>query len=220
MVAAIYPVSAQTIVGNPAVRSFVEAYDELGKSMVDRNKDAILGSPYLCDNWGTGCVKLRSSRKLQGFDLQFDLVKNEVYFIWLGKPYHFAEPVEECQLWYLDGDDTLKFFLRSNYPPIQSKTTTSLYIIEADGNKWQLLNYASKKVVDYYVYATSTERKYKSVEEWYLFDVGNNRMIPLERKMNMDSISMEPSIKAFIVKNGRPKSKPDWERLVHFLNSQ
>lgn len=214
-----FDVFAQQIETNPNTTAFLPRFDAMGQPFRDVNKDKVKGSPFLSSGVAKGKVHLQNGSYMSGFDLQFDLLRNTIYFLWNSDMYLFPYKVIQCNLSFATDMDSLKFMFRSGYPATDNQTDSSLYLVVVDGLKFQLLNFMFKKQVNIADYGTSITSEYKTVEQLYLYDVVQRKISAISRHSNLQQLVGEANAQAWLKEHKKPKSNDEWESLVWFLNN-
>ena len=162
---------------NAGYNPFIDEYDLSGNRIPDKSR--IQGSPMLNENWGTGSVILKNGQHFNDLNLQFSLEQNQLFFKKDSVVYLFPSPVLEFLIQFnKDGVDK-KVYFKSNYPEIGKHTPDNFYEVINDGPKIQLLRYLKSKVEDQYVYNQSSKREYTVSEEWYIYDIKNNKIVKI-----------------------------------------
>ncbi len=210
---------AQQIETNPNTTAFLPRFDAMGQPFRDVNKNKVKGSPFLNSGVAKGKVHLQNGSYMSGFDLQFDLLRNSVYFLWNDEMYLFPYKVMQCNLSFATDMDSVKYVFRSGYPVTGDQTDSSLYLVVVDGLKFQLLNYIYKKQVNIADYGTSVTSEYKTVEQLYLYDVVKQKISAISRQSNLQQLVGEAAAAAWMKEHKKPKSPDEWESLVRFLNN-
>lgn len=211
--------NAQQVETNPNATAFLPRFDAMGQPFRDVNKDKVKGSPFLNSGVAKGKVHLQNGSYMSGFDLQFDLLHNTVYFLWNSDMYLFPYKVNQCQLSFATDMDSARYLFRSGYPAKDNQTDSSLYLVVVDGSKFQLLNFLYKKQVNIADYGTSITSEYKTVEQLYLYDVVQRKISAISRQSNLQQMIGDAATTAWMKEHKKPKSPEDWESLVRFLNN-
>ena len=140
------------------------------------------GSPYYNNAFVPATIVLKSGKKFEDILVKFDLFSNEVLFkqnnvelvlqsVW--KVYHYDIP----------GDTTSnRTLFQAGFPPIEKKTSSTIYKVEAGGNNVYLLNHYSKKLMEIYN-GYSKLKKFENEEKWYIYSSdGGIQNVKLNKK--------------------------------------
>ncbi len=136
-----------------------------------------LGESFLFNaNWVSGVVYFKSGKQYNDGKLQFDIYKNELHFNNNGEANVFAEPVLRFTL-----VDTTKgaaglAVFRCTYPATGMKSEKTFYQVLATGPNVHLVKYLSEKSEDIYQYSMASKTVYSVKEDWYVYDVKNNKL--------------------------------------------
>jgi hypothetical protein len=190
---------AQTVARTNTLGS-MEAYDENGKPFATQHYEHIGGSPMLNPDWGSGVVTYMNGRVVSPIQIQFNLQKNELYFLRDGKKFTFTDTVSEFRIIFVVNDSAYAEKFRSGYPSSGKNNSTHFYQVLVDSKSKQLISDRSKKLQDAYTYSGGEKSVYREEEVLYLFDVANRKMIEIKNLKNTKGvlISSFPDRKAEI----------------------
>ncbi len=214
----LYP---QTVDNNNSYT--INAFDVNGKAFSSKSWD-IAGRPMLNPDWGKGIVKFRNGYSLNAVELQFNLVENELYFRKNNLTYAFVEPIQEFDITYTEDNASHNSLLRCGYPFSGENTNLTFYEAVKDVRLVQLLKKTIKLVQTTNNYGQGTQKEYRQIVQWYVYDVKKARVEPIKR----DKSSLKQAFPSFAVQIDQIARKKKYKfcneeeiiELISLLNSQ
>lgn len=201
----------------------INAFDVNGKAFTGKNKD-IAGSPMLNADWGKGIVKFKNGYSLSEVELQFNLVENELYFKKNNITYAFVDPIKEFVITYTEENASHTSLLRCGYPLSGENTNLTYYEVVKEGNMVHLLKKTIKLVQTTNNYGQGTQKEYRQIIQWYVYDVKNARVEPIKKDKNSLKLALPSFASQIDLFAGEKKYKFHNEEeiveLISSLNSQ
>lgn len=201
----------------------INAFDVDGKAFTNKKRD-VVGSPMLNPDWGKGIVKFKNGYSLNEVELQFNLVENELYFKKNNITYAFVDPIQEFVLTYTEDNASRISILRCGYPLSGENTNQTFYEVVKDGSIVQLLKKTGKVVQTTNKNGQGTQKEYRQIVQWYVYDVKNARLEPIKK----DKSSLKQALPSFTLqidqfaeeKNYKFRNEEEIIELISSLNSQ
>jgi hypothetical protein len=188
-----------------------------GRPYIDNWKNEAEGTPYFKDGWGKGTVTLKSGKRYAGIDLQVDLYQQAVYFTYDQQARHFTEPVIECSIAYPDKKDTTTYLFRTGYPVSGARNESTLYQVLAEGPRYHLLSFISRRLTEKTGYGTGTRPVFQEEKQLYLFDPVQKLLLPADKKLDIEKLSASTP-GCLNNKGSRPKNEGERVKLVKCWN--
>jgi len=202
----------------------LNAYDLSGNPIPTGNQAGIEGSKMLMDQFVKGIVKFKNGKIYRDVQLNLSLTGNEVYFKKDSITMAFFNPVDEFALTDNSNSNGKITYFKSGYPAVGTNTNKSFYQVLSKGSKICLLKYIYKTAKEHYEYGGPLKKEYVVKENYYFYDVLNNKM----SEINLSTNSIKKSLSAYtvIVKQFLSLNKPNLKReenvisLIDFINQQ
>jgi len=180
------------------------------------------GNRFFIAEWVQGVVVFKGGKLFNSNNLQFDWTKNELHTKYKGQVYGFNDSIIEFVL--LDtsssSDKSTEVVFRNGYPSIGTHSRTSFYQVIAGGANFELLKYWSRHDHEFYEGAGSYVKEFTKVEDWYLYDMKNNKLT----YFNLKPSSVERAFPAYTSTVKQVSNSIDGKRfteieLVSLVNS-
>jgi hypothetical protein len=130
----------------------------------------IKGSPMLSEHWTIGNVSFKNGKHVDSVQLHFNLETNKLVFRQEGLMLEFVDTVQQADLHFKEQGNTGMVIIKNNYPPIGNYTAETFYIIMADGPRYQLLTFKTKKKVEQYNYGNASTTAYTELNEFFIYE--------------------------------------------------
>jgi len=178
------------------------------------------GNTKFATDWLSGNVVFKSGKQITDAELEFDVSKNELHFRQNNKAYIYAEPVKEFSLFALLKNDLRAFRFKSGYPDFGRQNANTFYLVLTTGTHYELLKYLSTQVNEVFQYSSSTDRTFKIVEDWYVYDVANNKLLLLPAKNAQSLKKVLPQYEGIIEKAISEKKEKHWteQEMIELVN--
>jgi hypothetical protein len=174
-----------------------------------RNMSAA-GNTKFATDWLSGNVLFKSGKQIPDAELEFDVSKNELHFRQNNKAYLYAEPVKEFSLFAILKNDVRTFRFKSGYPEFGRQNANTFYLVMATGIRYELLKHLFTQVNEVFQYSSSIDRTVKIMEDWYIYDNANNKLILLPSKNAQSIKKVLPQYESTIEKVISVKKDKHW----------
>jgi hypothetical protein len=180
------------------------------------------GNPFIIAEWVQGIVVFKGNKLYNCNDLQFNWVTNELHTKYKGQAYGFDDSVIEFVLLDTSNNKSIEVLYRNGYPNIGTHTKNSFYQVIAGGANFELLKYWSRHDHEMYEGTGTYTKEFTKVEDWYLYDMKNNKLVYL----NLKPASVEKALPAYTTTvkqvthsiDGKRLTETDLVSLVNSLN--
>lgn len=195
--------------------------DVSGSLYFDVNAKSTKGTPFLLDKTANGmlAVQKKEETKYNGFECRFDLLNNSIQVLFAGNWYVLKDRLNEAKLYYMQGNDTVKFTLRSNYPAAAGNDSLTIYEVVEDGPAFQLLRYLRKTKADISIQGSAYQYEYRQTESWYLYNAAMKKMAAIQKNVLTINIVPDKQLEAYQANHKMPRKTSDWKKMVQWLNT-
>ncbi|HET9429592.1 MAG TPA: hypothetical protein VFO70_00385, partial [Chitinophagaceae bacterium] len=138
------------------------------------NKNGVDENGLLYPYWSKGIVNFNNGKQLREVELQFNLVKNELYFNNNNRPNRFADSVKTFFIVDTSNGVSRVATFNNGYPGWGEQTRNTYYLVLTSGPSLHLLKYIVKKKREVYEYGSASKTVYDLEEEMVVYDVKNN----------------------------------------------
>ena len=138
------------------------------------NKNGVDENGLLYPYWSKGIVNFNNGKQLRDVELQFNLVKNELYFKNNNRPNRFADSVKTFFIVDTANGVSRVATFNNGYPGWGEQTGNTYYLVLTSGPSLHLLKYIVKKKREVYEYGSAAKTVYDLEEEMVIYDVNNN----------------------------------------------
>ena len=172
------------------------------------------GSAFLYTTWRKGIVNFKNGKQFRDADLEFNIVKNELYFKRDGVANSFLEPVTSFCFFDTSATVPVITVFRNGYPLFGEHTSGNFYHVLSMGPEVHFIKYISKTRREVYEYGGVAKWEYISRQDAFLYDVKANALHLI--RYDMQSIknaipAYAAGIEKWLKENKKRKSLSDEE---------
>ncbi len=178
------------------------------------------GNKKFATDWLNGNVLFKSGKQIANAELEFDVASNELHFRQNNKAYVYSEPVKAFSLVALIKNESKTFLFKTGYPDFGRQNDNTFYLVLTSGKKFDLVKYLSVTVDEQFNYNSNSERTYKIMEDYFVYDAAARKMLLLNAKNAQSLKKIFPQYENAIDKAMSEKKEKRWseQELVNLVN--
>ncbi|MEO6329935.1 MAG: hypothetical protein ABIO55_13435 [Ginsengibacter sp.] len=183
----------------------------------------IKGNAFYNEKWNKAYILLQDKRIEKDVFMNFNIYTNEIYYLFdsLVLVLNPAIKVSEFGINDPKSDSGNVTVFRCGYPAIDNNTTKTFYKVLAN-SKIELLLHYNKTIIEATDPTGVPEKKFINSESWYIYNTGENKIIPIKKNKNSLIAALpqySKTIEAVIrEKKLKLKREIDWVILLNELN--